>query len=90
MYSVFKLIIYADYITLFCNLESISEANRHIVLNNEPDYISCWLACNKYMFFQANRREVSCPNLTINNLTINNLTINNLTINQFKLRFINP
>ena len=41
--------MYADD-TLFCNIDSITEANRNIVLNSELDNISCWLASAKLSF----------------------------------------
>ena len=71
--------MYADDTTLFCNIDSIPEANRHIVLNSELDNINCWLASNKlslnvsktkYMIFHANHKEVVYPDLKINNTII--------------------
>ena len=65
--SVFDLIMYADDKTLFCNLDTIAEANRHGILNNQLDNISCWLTCNKLslnvsktknMAFHTNHRKV--------------------------------
>ena len=77
--SIYDCIMYADDTTLFCNIDSIPEANRHVVLNSELDNINCWLASNKlslnvsktkYMIFHTNHKNVIYPDLNINNTTI--------------------
>ena len=70
--SIYDFIMYADDTMLFCNIDSIPEANRRIVLNSELDNIICWLASNKlslnsktkYMIFHTkNISDLNSSNL---------------------------
>ena len=44
--NVFNCMVYTDDTTLYCNLNDIEEA-RSFSLDNEFNYITDWLACNK-------------------------------------------
>ena len=60
--SIYDFIMHADDTTLFCNVDSIPEANRHIVLNSELDNISCnWLASNKLSLNVSKTKYIFCP-----------------------------
>ena len=69
--------------TLFCNIDSIPEANRYIVINFEIDHISYWLASKlssnvgetKYTIFHTNHKEVVYPDLKINNNIIERFSL---------------
>ena len=77
--SIYDFVMYADDATLFYIIESILEANRHIVLNSELDNTRCWLASNKislnvdktrYVIFHTNHKQVVYTDLKINNIII--------------------
>ena len=79
-----------DDTTLFCDLNSMPEAKMHIVLDNQLEDISCWLASNKLslnvnktkcMIFHTNQRKVAHPDLKINSRNISRVIgVNNAII----------
>ena len=73
---VFKMIMYADDTTLYCNL---NDPNCEIFLNNELSKISEWLSSNKLSLIIRNlnlcfsilsRKRVNYPVLKLNNVVI--------------------
>ena len=74
--NVFKMLMYADHTTLYCNIyENVDEDT----INNELANIWEWLIANKlslntkktkYMVLHTNQRNVTYPNLVINNIII--------------------
>ena len=76
MSNVFKMLMYADDITLYCNIDQNVDEDT---INNELAKIWEWLIANKlslntkktkYMVFHTNQRNVTYPNLVINNIII--------------------
>ena len=73
MSNVFKMFLYADDTTLYCNIDQNVDEDT---INNELAKIWEWLIANKltlntkktkYMVFHTNQRIVTYPNLVINN-----------------------
>ena len=84
----FNITMYADD-TLCCNLNSILEAKRHIVLNYELEDISLLLFNvnkMKYMTFHTIHKQVAYPDLRINNCIIDR--VSNFTYNPNKMIFL--
>ena len=76
MSNVFKMLMYADDTTLYCNIDQNVDEDT---INNELAKIWEWLIANKlslntkktkYMVFHTNQRNVTYPNLVINNIII--------------------
>ena len=74
--NVFKMLMYADDTTLYCNIDQNVDEDT---INNELAKIWEWLIANKlslnpkkikYMVFHTNQRNVTYPNLVINNTII--------------------
>ena len=74
--NIFKMLMYADDTTLYCNIDQNVDADT---INNELAKIWEWLIANKlslnttrtkYMVFHTNQRNVTYPNLVINNSII--------------------
>ena len=74
--NVFKMLMYADETTLYCNIDQNVDEDT---INNELAIIWEWLIANKlslntkktkYMVFHTNQRNVTYPNLVINNSRI--------------------
>ena len=74
--NVFKMLMYADDTTLYCNIDQNVDEDT---INNELAKIWEWLIANKlslntkktkYMVFRTNPRNVAYPNLVINNIII--------------------
>ena len=74
--NVFKMLMYADDTTLYCNIDQNVDEDT---INNELAKIWEWLIANKlslntkktkYMVFHTNQRNVTYPNLVINNIII--------------------
>ena len=75
--NLFKLIMYADDTTLFCDIDNIQ--NLEITLNAELLKITDWLAAHKlslnasktkFMVYHSNKKIVMYPKLLINNVEI--------------------
>ena len=76
MSNVFKMLMYADDTTLYCNIDQNVDEDT---IDNELAKIWEWLIANKlslntkktkYMVFHTNQRNVTYPNLVINNSII--------------------
>ena len=90
--NIFNFLMYADDTTLYCNLNDIEEGN--ISLNNELNYITDWLACNKlslnvnktkFIVFHRKRKNIKYPSISINNMTLERVRTFNflgLTLNE--------
>ena len=77
---VFRMLMYADDTTLFCNINKDINDNE---INRQLNTISEWLLSNKlslnikktkYMVFHTNQRRVLYPNLYINMMKIERVT----------------
>ena len=73
---VFRMLMYADDTTLYCNLD---DSTSDILLNNELTKITDWLSSNKlslnvkktkFMVFHTPQRRVNYPTLKLNNVNI--------------------
>ena len=81
--NVFKMLMYADDTTLYCNIDQNVDEDT---INNELAKIWEWLIANKlslntkktkYMVFRTNPRNVAYPNLVINNIIIERVSHSN-------------
>ena len=77
---IFRMLMYADDTTLFCNINNDTNDNE---INHQLNIISEWLLSNKlslnikktkYMVFHTNQRRVLYPNLYLNMMEIERVT----------------
>ena len=77
---IFRMRMYADDTTLFCNINNDTNANE---INHQLNTISEWLLSNKlslnikktkYMVFHTNQRRVLYPKLYLNMMEIERVT----------------